>query len=268
VFPQRTGPGLGVSSPPRQHDVMRWFVLLAAALLGLAGGSPAAAETPCPAIQAQPLALPATRAALREGRPLVILAFGSSSTEGAGASTPDRTYPARLEARLHAAMPGVPLTVLNRGRSGEDVTEMLARLDREVIASSPTLVIWQAGANAVLKGMPPETFHALMAEGLARLRATGTDVVLMDSQRAPRILASPNHPVFDALMIGLAAERQVPLFSRAALMRRWEAVGAPASAFLSEDGLHHNDRGYECLAHALAESVVASLHLSARMARR
>lgn len=246
---------------------MRWFrSVIAAALAWLAAAVPAAADgaapaapRQCPAAEVQPLALPASRAALREGRPLVILAFGSSSTEGAGASAPDRTYPARLEARLRAALPGVTLVVHNRGRGGEDVAEMLARLEREVIAASPTLVIWQAGANAVLKGMPPETFRTLMVAGLARLQATGADVVLMDSQRAPRILASPNHAVFEATMRSLATDRHVPLFSRAWLMRRWEAAGEPASGFLSEDELHHNDRGYECLAAALARSILDAL---------
>jgi acyl-CoA thioesterase I len=245
------------------------MVLFASALPSLAGGgSTGAPSSWCPAAEAPSFALPATRAALREGRPLTVLAFGSSSTEGAGATAPGNTYPARLEDRLRAALPGVPLAVLNRGRGGEDVAEMLLRLDREVLAAAPTLVVWQAGANAVLKGMPPEAFRAAMAGGIARLQAAGTDLVLMDSQRAPRILASPNHPVFDALMRDLAADQQVPLFSRAALMRDWEALGAPPAEFLGEDGLHHNDRGYDCLAAALAESVLEALHPPALVAGR
>jgi lysophospholipase L1-like esterase len=245
------------------------MVLFASALPSLAGGgSTGAPSSWCPAAEAPSFALPATRAALRERRPLTVLAFGSSSTEGVGATAPGNTYPARLEDRLRAALPGVPLAVLNRGRGGEDVAEMLLRLDREVLAAAPTLVVWQAGANAVLKGMSPEAFRAAMAGGIARLQAAGTDLVLMDSQRAPRILASPNHPVFDALMRDLAADQQVPLFSRAALMRDWEALGAPPAEFLGEDGLHHNDRGYDCLAAALAESVLEALHPPALVAGR
>lgn len=225
-----------------------------------AGADLPPAAAPCPADpDLSPIALPAAARALREGRPLTILAFGSSSTEGSGASAPDRTYPARLEAHLREALPGAGLTVLNRGRGGEEVTEMLARLDREVLSAAPALVIWQAGANAVLRGMAPETFRAAMADGLARLQASGAEVVLMDSQRAPRILEVPQHPVFDALMQSLAGDQQVPLFSRAELMRRWEDAGAPAAEFLGPDGLHHNDRGYDCLAGALARTLAAAL---------
>lgn len=242
-------------------------LLLAAPLAAAAARADSAAACP-EAGRDQAMVLPATQRALREGRPITIVAFGSSSTEGAGASAPEHSYPARLEARLRAAMPGVALRVLNRGRGGEEVSDMLARLERDVLAARPTLVVWQAGANAVLRGMAPEAFRAAMAAGLARVQAAGADVVLMDNQRAPRILANPNHVAFEATMASLAEAQHVPLFSRSGLMRRWEAAGAPPTEFLVEDGLHHNDRGYDCLAAALAGSLVAALHPPALMAGR
>lgn len=242
------------------------LALLTLAPSGAAGGSGAAA---CPRGEGiAGMALPAADRALREGRPLIIIAFGSSSTEGAGASSPAQAYPARLAERLRAALPGVALRVLNRGRGGEEVGQMLARLDAEVLAERPVLVIWQAGANAVLQGMAPEAFRAAMATGIARLRAAGTDVVLMDNQRAPRILANPNHAVFEQTMAALAADHHLPLFSRTALMRRWAEAGAAPGEFLAQDGLHHNDRGYDCLAAALARGLVGALHPPAVVAGR
>ena len=47
------------------------------------------------------------------------------------------------------------------------------------------------------------------------------------------------------------------LFSRGALMDRWAAAGVPPDALLVGDGLHHNDRGYACVADALAEALLA-----------
>lgn len=242
-------------------------VLLAVLLLG--GAAQAGPGGGCPeGSGSAAMSLPATTQALREGQAVTIVAFGSSSTEGAGASAPERSYPSRLEARLRAAIPGITLRVVNRGRGGEEVSEMLARLDREVLSAAPTLVIWQAGANAVLRGMAPEAFRAAMAAGLARLQAAGADVVLMDNQRAPRILSNPNHAVFEETMASLAAAQHLPLFSRAALMRRWEEAGAVPAEFLVEDGLHHNDRGYDCVAAALARSLVGALHQPAVVAGR
>ncbi|GGC30761.1 hypothetical protein GCM10011504_06200 [Siccirubricoccus deserti] len=199
--------------------------------------------------------LPRARAAVQAGRPLTIVAFGSSSTEGAGASDDAMTYPAQLQARLRQALPGLRVRILNRGKGGQEVGEMLARLDADVLAERPAIVIWQAGANAVLRGMAPESFSAAMAHGIARVRAAGAEVVLMDSQRAPRILSAPHYSRFDSALHDLALHARAPLFSRAALMRAWEEAGTPNAEMLSPDGLHHNDRGYACVAAALSRAM-------------
>jgi lysophospholipase L1-like esterase len=170
-----------------------------------------------------------------------------------------------LEALLRAALPGRAVRVLNRGIGGQDVNEMLARLDADVLAERPQLVVWQAGANAALRGMDPQSFRAALADGLARLRAVGSDVVLMDNQLAPAVLSRPLHPQIAAAMRGVAAALSVPVFSRSELMRAWEASGTPPPDMLHADGLHHNDRGYACVAEALAASILGGLRAAAPM---
>ena len=96
--------------------------------------------------------LPHVAARFAERQPVKIVAFGSSSTEGAGASSPAKTYPSRLNEVLRTRFPGIEITVENQGVGGEDAEEMLARLDR-VIASKPDLILWQVGTNAVLAGL-------------------------------------------------------------------------------------------------------------------
>lgn len=221
-------------------------------------GRAAAAE--CPAAPLQSLSLPATGAAMAAGGAVSIVAFGSSSTEGFAASGPAATYPARLEVRLREALPGHPITVLNRGRGGEEVEEMMRRLQGDVMEASPTLVIWQAGSNAVLRGMAPALYRERVEAGLGRLRAAGIEVVLMDNQEAPRLQAMPEaNARILALTAETARERGVPLFSRSALMRRWQEEGVPPTAMIGPDGLHHTDLGYDCVAAALARSIVAAL---------
>jgi acyl-CoA thioesterase-1 len=82
----------------------------------------------------------------------------------------------------------------------------------------------------------------------------------MDNQEAPQLQARPeaNADIL-AQTAGIARERGVPLFSRSALMRRWQAEGVPAAAVIGPDGLHHTDLGYDCVAAALAGSIVAAL---------
>ena len=56
----------------------------------------------------------------------------------------------------------------------------------------PTMVIWQVGANGAMKHMSPDDCsNGCSTTGVQRLkRGERVDVVLMDNQRAPAILAS------------------------------------------------------------------------------
>lgn len=241
--------------PPLRKGASR---LRAGMLAVLLAAGPAVAA-PCPGPDPAPIASPALAAALRDRAPVRVVAFGSSSTAGAGATDPAHAYPARLQARLRAAL-GLPITVLNQGVGGEDADDMLARIQRDAIAGHPQIVIWQVGANAAMRRMDPARFAGFVRDGVDRLRQAGIEVVLMDNQRAPRILASPDHARFDAVLADVAASTPgVTLFSRGRLMDGWAAAGLPGSALLVEDGLHHNDRGYACLADALAAALLGGL---------
>jgi acyl-CoA thioesterase I len=149
--------------------------------------------------------------------------------------------------------------VLNRGIGGQDAAEELARLDVDVIAVRPQVVIWQVGANGALRNADPVVFRAMVSGGVRRLQAAGIDVILMDNQQAPRLLAAPREPLLDAALAHVATETGATLFSRRSLMQAWEHDGAPLTEFISSDGLHHNDQGYRCVAQALAHSIVSGL---------
>ncbi|MBN8920276.1 MAG: SGNH/GDSL hydrolase family protein, partial [Rhizobiales bacterium] len=136
-------------------------------------------------------ALPRTALGLATGEPVTIVAVGSSSTAGAGATSPAMSYPARLEGDLRARFPGARIRVVNQGANGEDALQMLARFDA-VIAEKPDLVLWQVGTNAVLRDHSLAGEAPLIREGIARLRAAQTDVVLIDSQYSPKVLAKPD----------------------------------------------------------------------------
>jgi acyl-CoA thioesterase-1 len=133
--------------------------------------------------------LPRVAERIALGGTLTIVAIGSSSTAGLGASSVTASYPSRLEAALNAKLPGIKITVLNRGVNGEEIGDMLGRLDRDVIAETPDLVLWQFGTNAVLHDEKVASDAALITEGLKRLKATGADVVLIDPHRRHALLA-------------------------------------------------------------------------------
>ena len=200
--------------------------------------------------------LPRTARLLASGLPIKIVALGSSSTRGAGASSSAASYPSRLAEELIRRFPGQKFTVLNRGVNGEDVSNMLARLDTAVIREKPDLVLWQVGTNSVLDGKAVRPHAALLREGLARLRATGADVVLIDPQYAPKVIAKRNADDMVSLIATTAKTARVCYFRRFDLMRHWhEAEHLPFKTFVSPDGLHMNDWSYACLAKALSLAI-------------
>jgi lysophospholipase L1-like esterase len=191
------------------------------------------------------------------GQPIKIVAIGSSSTFGAGASSVATSYPSRLEAELRRQWPRLSITVLNRGVNGEEARDMIARFDRDVFAQNPDLVLWQVGSNSVLRDRPLNESNAQLREGLKRLKAAGADVVLINPQYAPKVIAKHDIDRMVDLIDATARETHVNLFQRFALMRYWRLTeDMPFTAFLSPDELHMNDWSYGCVARLLAGSIV------------
>lgn len=204
-----------------------------------------------------PLPLPRTAAAIARGA-LTIVAFGSSTTEGVGASSPANTYPARLELDLARALPGVRVVVINRGQGGEEA-EDFARRYGEAIADRPDLVIFQTGTNDAIRGVPMQRFLELTRAGLDLFRDSGIDVMLMEPQLCRAIDEAPDAPAYIEAVRALGAEYGVPVNRRYELMKGWLATGRLTPAQLvTDDDLHMADGGYAELAHAVAEEILAA----------
>jgi lysophospholipase L1-like esterase len=235
------------------------------------GGTPNSAGARCPTpaalIRIEP-ELGHTGADLAAHRPIKIIAIGSSSTEGVGASVPGLSYPSQLERDLRARLPGADIRVLNRGKGGEDAGEELARLSRDVLAEHPDLVIWQVGTNAVLRRDDLAADAELLQRGIEQITAAGVDLVLMDLQYAPRVLARPAHAMMEQVIADTAERGRVALFRRFAMMRYWQNELALMPATVGGDGLHMNDLGYGCLASALADALVANWSSQLKSATR
>ena len=230
--------------------------LLTAATTAEAGG---VADAACPSAKVPALFLPRLKRAIAENHVAAIVAFGSSSTAGWHAADIAHAYPAILQRALSAAIPSSHVAVLNRGIGGQDVLEMVPRIDADVLAAQPVLVIWQLGANGAMRNIPPDMFRNNLLAGVRRIQAAGVDVVLMDNQRAPMVEASPARIRIAQALADVAAETGAGLFGRGALMDQWREAGHPYDEFVSDDGVHHNDHGYRCVAEALATSIIEGL---------
>ena len=245
----------------------------AIALVFLAASSPALARPAPP--QTAPAACPVTanhvaangglgrsRAAVAAGN-LTILAMGSSSIEGVGASRPDLAFVPLLEAGLERRLPGVEVTVINKGIGGETAKETADRLSREIAAGRPDLVIWQLGTNDVLRDRPMDDFFADFRRGEDVLDRAGVDVLLVDPQRLPEGTVNPSfrgrNPALGetARLINLEGGRV-----GYTVLHRFSAMGAWTDlerGGVGPDDLHLNDAGYACWAEVTAEGLAAAL---------
>jgi lysophospholipase L1-like esterase len=133
---------------------------------------------------------------------------------------------------------------------------MLTRLERDVIAAHPDLVVWQLGTNTVLRHDDFAGKQELIERGVALFKEGGSDVVLMDMQYAPRVIARPAYPVMEQMIANVAKSARIGLFRRFEIMQQWQAAQRPdAPKMIGPDGLHMTDWGYGCLAADLAEAL-------------
>lgn len=209
----------------------------------------------------------ARRLAAREN--VVIVAVGSSSTGGAGASSPAFAYPHRLGGELRKHFSGGRITMINRGVNGETAPEMVARLDREVLSENPDLVLWQLGTNAVVRDHNILPLYHVVLDGVKRIKASGAEVILINPQYAPRVIERPAGAAeMNALIERIAREESVSVFHRFEVMRHWRDERRMSfETFLTDDGLHLNDWGYACWARLLGEAIAGSVKRARSVAR-
>lgn len=204
--------------------------------------------------------LPRTAARLKSGEPLKIVAIGSSSTVGLWVLTSAATYPEVMRRELVRLRSNAMIKVINSGRVGDTIPDNIARFERDVFAYAPDLVIWQLGTNDVAwGGRPDQRLKSSVVEGVRALKAASVDVVLMDLQYAPMVLASASYSTMEGIIADVAKQERVGLFSRFALMRNSINAGVAQNALVTWDGLHNTADGYDCIGRALALAISKSV---------
>ncbi|RDJ27479.1 SGNH/GDSL hydrolase family protein [Bosea caraganae] len=204
--------------------------------------------------------LSAAKKALQETGKLTIVALGSSTTAGSGASQAERSYPAVLEAELKRRLPDRDIKVVNKGIGGQSAYDMLLRIDADVIAEKPTIVIWQTVVNDAIRDVGEEKLAKILKKGIRKVENAGIDMVLMDLQWLPREDRYPKYEEYRAVLAKTAGELNVSVFPRHAMMKSW----AKSNKFTEEelvgmDGLHMVDASYRCLAIRIADGLVSGL---------
>jgi len=188
------------------------------------------------------------RAKLRAGEDVTVVFLGDSVTVGGDATTPGLSFVGRFEGELRRIFPDAGLRVVNAGVGGTNSDDGLKRLERDVQAHQPDLVVVEYVNDM---GFPPEKIRANYGLLLTRLGEAGTE----DS-----ILLTP-HLVRPAWMGGFAeaaqALREVAFERQAALgdvAASWTALadlGVPYESLLANGINHPDDRGHWIYAQVL-----------------
>ena len=153
-----------------------------------------------------------------------VICFGDSLTAGMGASS-GHEYPTLLAS-------GLAREVINAGVSGDTTRDGLQRLETDVLARNPRLVIVEFGGNDFLQQLPRQETFANLDEIIRRIQERGAMVVLVGVQPG---------------LLGDAARGE---YRRVARARRAVFVpnildGILTAPGLKSDELHPNDLGYE-----------------------
>jgi lysophospholipase L1-like esterase len=185
-----------------------------------------------------------------------IVALGASSTEGYGATSLQAAYPNRLELELKRLFPGKEITVYNKGKSGELVTDMHRRFDEDVMALKPDLLIWQIGTNEVMDERPFAEMANLVDGDLKKAHTAGIKIILMDLQYAKKLEKKPGVAEMETLIATMARNENANLYKRYESMKFWvKEYNQPLDMFLFKDDFHLNNNGYVCIARNLGNAI-------------
>ncbi|HEX2114126.1 MAG TPA: GDSL-type esterase/lipase family protein [Alphaproteobacteria bacterium] len=204
--------------------------------------------------------LPNARHSLKREKQLKIVALGSSSTLGSGGSGPDAAWPAQLATALSKRMPDAKITVVNKAEMRQSVPQMLARLDKDVLAEKPSMVIWEAGTSEAVRHADIDAFTADLLLGIDRLASNKIDVVLMDMQYARDTARIINFQPYVDAMGRSGMMRNIFVFPRYDIMRDWVENEQVSFEHLQRaDAIKTADVVYACLGKLLAELLANSL---------
>lgn len=221
----------------QKHGIVRIAGLaVALACLGLLGAAPIftarSASPPPPAQQTQ-----------------TIVAVGDSITYGDWDTQVAGGWVTRLATKLKQAYPKTPIVVRNAGLDGDTTLGVLNRLNRDVLAAHPQLVIVSIGTNDFDQGVPNSVFATRLTTVVSRLRAAPHPPTVVLASMLPKAGLSAGQlaaeSAYNEVIHRTATQMKVGYLD---LFDAWGALGHTYLTTLRHDAEHPNPIGYELLA--------------------
>ncbi len=238
---------------------MRAILLLA--LLALAGPSWAMDSAQCRAAQDQVVetSFPLSHAAKAvAGKRLSVLVIGAGSSMLPGPEGETKAYPRRLQASLAAALPEVEIDIASDVQPRRTAEDMAGALGPALAKTRPQLVIWQTGTVDAMRGVDPDQFSQALEEGITSAKSASADVILINSQYSPRTESIIAIGTYSDLMRRVAAQQEVLLFDRFAVMKSWSEAGT-FDFYASTKKLDMAEHVHDCIGRLLADLVLEAV---------
>lgn len=163
-----------------------------------------------------------------------IICFGDSLTEGVGVGSGE-DFPSQLSIQLGRE-------VINAGHRGDTSARALARLEADVLARNPRVVVVLLGGNDFLRRVSLNETRKNLTEIVRRIHEAGAMVVIAGIRLG--LLTDDYGPVY-----GEIADREGALYV-ARVMK-----GILTDSRLKSDAIHPNGAGYRLMAERVAEKV-------------
>ena len=175
---------------------------------------------------------PSANVANLDSRGTTIIAFGDSLTAGVGGA-PGEDYPSRA-----AQKAGVQ--IINAGVSGDTTAAAWERLEQDVLAHDPRIVIVGLGGNDYLRRVPIGDTEKMLRQIVRRIQQQGAMVILLGFQ-FPSL--GPSY----ADMYERIADDEKCLFIPDVMD---DILDNPS---MKSDEIHPNARGYDLMAERVAD---------------
>ena len=252
---------------PARWRVVAWLIVACAALASplaaqtksaLPPDTPPACRTP-PGVIGDVQVLARSAAVAVRTRRLKVVAIGSSTTAGVGATDRAHAWPARLETELRRRLPNADIEVVNLAEMRQTSQLMVARFSA-VLEQRPDIVVWEVGTAEAVRHLDVEDFFRTVQQGIETLTQRGVDVVLVDPQYARDTARLITFDPYIAAIQRAAQMRDVGVFHRHAVMRYWVENGQfQFDSVRPADFARVADSAYDCIGRLLAHFIIEGL---------
>jgi len=199
---------------------------------------------------------PNATAKLQSSKPLRIVCFGDSVTGVYYHTGSRRAYTDMVGIALKKFYPESQLTMINAGISGHTTVNALARIDRDVLKHTPTLVTVMFGLNDMTR-VPLETYEANLITIIQKCRNVGSEVLLCTPNNVISTAGRPSEVLikYCDVVRKVAREKNVPLCDCYQQMDLLRKKNEQDWRFLLSDEIHPNMSGHQTMAQMIAKSI-------------